>query len=160
MNKQITKYSDIESLDQFKKCLCDDFIRKSYRFVLESSKNIDLKLIEFVTVDRKENKKKLLELVRFGYFSINIERSIFEFALVYVMNKHLNYSFVNDIYNDKFMDIYNNIDPNSHIKNETLLNDIMNFKTDTKRIAFLSPQELNPNKWKNVIEKMKDHKKN
>ena len=152
-SNQIIKCSDIKSLNQFKKHLYDKNVRKTHGFILEASKNIDLKLIDLVEVDRKENKNKILELVKFEYFASNIEKSIFEFSLVYVINKHLNYSLVNDIYNDKFTDIYNNINPNSHINNETLLKRILDFKIDTRKIAFLKPHELNPEKWKDIIEK-------
>ena len=51
------------------------------------------------------------------------------------------------------MSLYNNLDKNSYIKNESFYDEVMKGDIDLSKIAYLSPQEVNKKHWKQYIDK-------
>lgn len=88
-----------------------------------------------------------------------IEESIYKYSVELAIKKKINESFDDNffkrIYVNKVMNLYNNIDPNSYIKNPNLLNKIIKNDIDVNNIAFLQPQELFPEHWKIYIDRYK-----
>ena len=88
--------------------------------------------------------------------AMNIEMSIFEYSLIYCLNNKYDKSYVVPIYNDKFNFILTNLDEsNPNIKNNYLKKNILNKKINPSLIAFLSPMQVHPEKWANLVEKKK-----
>ena len=54
---------------------------------------------------------------------------------------------------DKFRSIYFNLNPKSSVKNKELLKNIKKGKIKTCDVAFMRHQNLNPSKWKEIIDK-------
>lgn len=131
-------------------------LTREYQFITESSHNVDHQLIRYaeLTIDRGECVIELNKIVGDIHQSINIEKGIFEFALVHTTINKLQEQFVSSVYYDKFNDICANLDPtNTEIDNQSLLKSIKNNQIKSQLIAFLSPEQLHPERWKDLIEK-------
>lgn len=90
-----------------------------------------------------------------------IEGSIYDYCIDYV-NKNSVEDIFDDIYENKFDDILVNINPDK-LENLYLLNAILNDEIEISKIAYLSPQNLFPDKWKKIIDRInliEDKKKN
>lgn len=87
----------------------------------------------------------------------NIEKSIFNFALKYadqrnIVKKWDNKYFVM-IYINKFRSLFLNISSESSSYNEKFLETINSGEIKSKKVGFLTHQEMNPGMWKDLIEK-------
>jgi hypothetical protein len=85
--------------------------------------------------------------------STDIESSIFEYSFIYCYNKNFTKDYIKPIYIDKLNNLLLNIDTTSYLDNQTLLDDIVNNKIDCLYIAFLSPHQIHPEKWIDIIKK-------
>ena len=89
--------------------------------------------------------------------SKDIEKSIYNYAYEQCKSKNIEPDIENKyfkrIYVNKLMSLYNNLDKNSYIKNESFLDEILKSDYDINKIAFLSPQEVNKKHWKKYIDK-------
>merc|ERR1711959_829215 len=104
-------------------------------------------------IDRESARMKLLNLLP-PDIVLKVETSILEFTLITMTFKKFNINIFSNIYNDKLNDIYNNLDPNNkYIQNKTLLYAVVNNFIDPNYIAFMSPQQLNPETWKRLLDK-------
>ena len=56
------------------------------------------------------------------------------------------------IYSSKLQTLLNNLEPDSQIKNTYLYNAVINKEIDLNTIAYLSPENLFPDKWKKIKE--------
>ena len=87
----------------------------------------------------------------------NIEKSIYNYASEQCKNKNIQPNIDNQIflriYVNKLMSIYNNLDKNSYIKNESFHDEVIDGSINLEQIAFLSPQEINKKHWKKYIDK-------
>lgn len=87
----------------------------------------------------------------------NIENSIYEYSSEQCRGKNIEPDIENKyfkrIYVNKLMSLYNNLDKNSYIKNESFYEEVMDGNIDISKIAFLSPQEVNKKHWKQYIDK-------
>jgi DNA-directed RNA polymerase subunit M/transcription elongation factor TFIIS len=94
--------------------------------------------------------------------AIGIEAGIFEFALVYILINNLSEGLLTAVYNDKYNDIHRIFDKKSSIYNRDLLINLLNNKHCPQKVAFMSPQEINPKKWEKLIKKKNliEYKKN
>ena len=81
-----------------------------------------------------------------------IENSIYNFTINYTSENNLD-DIINEIYLDKQDEILCNLNPEHEIKNEYLLNAIINKTIDANNIAFLTPQKMYPLKWKKIIDR-------
>ena len=106
---------------------------------------------------RTNVKKKLYKIIKRKKLSLNLERGIFNYTiqtarLRNVVRKWDNKAFVM-IYVDKFKSILLNLNPKSTIKNKELLKRLKNKEFKAHELAFMTHQELYPEKWKYLIDK-------
>lgn len=125
----------------------------SFDFITKNSADIQYKLLQVADqiIDRK---KALGEIQKYIDYvnAYEIEKGIFEFALVNVMINRLPYDFVASIYNDKIYDICCNLDTNNkYVDNQTLLPNILNNTLNPYFVPFLSPEQIHPQRWMSLV---------
>jgi len=101
---------------------------------------------------RKEKKSLLFKIIKDKKKSEQLENSIFKYTNEYCDSSDMTL-YIENIYLDKFNDIYENI--NNHIKNNYLLNEILNnkdFKINT--VPYMTANELFPDNWKKIINRL------
>jgi DNA-directed RNA polymerase subunit M/transcription elongation factor TFIIS len=128
-----------------------------YNFVTQNSKDIKIDLMKKaeLVIDRKKAVKKLEEYLEW-HIAYEIEKGIFEFALIKTVIDKLQYNFVENIYWSKLQDICENVDANNtKINNKTILPMIMNKDFRPFFVAFLSPNQLHPQRWAEMAEKLR-----
>ena len=86
--------------------------------------------------------------------AIKIEKSIFEFALVFCKDNACDITMIPDVYDEKFNFIISNIKTNSNINNKTLKKSIIDEQSNLQFIAFLSPSQIHPENWISYINKI------
>lgn len=127
-------------------------------FMTDIGKKLDLvkKVYLNSVVDRATAIGKLMEVVDNADIATKIEASVFEFTLVYSTINNLEDITLSAIY----MDSVNNLSWN--LKNPDLRHRVMIGEIDPQGLAFLSPQELNLQNWKDIIRKneLREMKKN
>jgi len=106
---------------------------------------------------RTNIKKKLYKIIKRKKLSLNLEKGIFNYTiqtarLRNVVRKWDNKAFVM-IYVDKFKSILLNLNAKSTIKNKELLKRLKNKEFKAHELAFMTHQELYPEKWKYLIDK-------
>ena len=106
-----------------------------------------------VLEDIRKNTNKLLKEYINDEDKINkIENSIYQYTINFIkLNDNLT-NYLESIYNDKFNDIYENI--NGTINNDFLLLSINNESIDLNQIAMMKPEELFPENWKKIINRL------
>ena len=86
-----------------------------------------------------------------------IEESIYNYTIEQSLKKGIEKNIENKlflrIYVNKIINLYNNLDQKSYIKNKEFFNKLMNNEIEIKKIAFLSPQEINSTHWKKYLDK-------
>jgi DNA-directed RNA polymerase subunit M/transcription elongation factor TFIIS len=114
--------------------------------------NMDLILYSFTCINRCESIKKIQEIIKNNDISYSLERGIYEFSLLHITNLNLNYNLLQSVYNDKLYDLYCNLDiHDKKINNKTLLPTILEKNIDPHFVAFLSPEQLHPMRWNDII---------
>jgi DNA-directed RNA polymerase subunit M/transcription elongation factor TFIIS len=134
-----------------------EYIAK-YNFVTKNSCDITIKLLTYAetNIDRQDTKTKLTKYINDTYIVNEIEKGIFEFALIQIIITKLQDNFVEYIYKDKVHDLCINLDiTNKYINNQTFLNTITDGKIKPFFIAFLSPEQVHPAKWAEPMNKQK-----
>ena len=106
---------------------------------------------------RTNIKKKLYKIIRRKKLSLNLEKGIFNYTiqtarLRNIVRKWDNKAFVM-IYVDKFKSILLNLNAKSTVKNKELLKRLKNKEFKAHELAFMTHQELYPEKWKYLIDK-------
>ena len=103
---------------------------------------------------RSESKKKLFKIIK-NKSKINlIEKSINNFSIDYCKTS------LSEVYSEQLKLIYysklntllNNLDKRSNIGNTYLYEQVMDDKIDLSKIAYLTPEELFPEKWRKIKE--------
>lgn len=126
----------------------------TYKFKTKNSTDIKISLLkEAQSIDREHAKA---ELEKYVFFPIahEIEKGIFEFALTHVTTNRLQNHYVVLTYADKLFDICANLDKNNkRINNTTLLPMLHDTTFNPYFTAFLSPEQLHPKKWVDIIKK-------
>jgi len=126
-------------------------------FMTENSKDIPKEYIIYAI--SKINRPKYVIKMNNLLLDMNkakfIETSIFEYSLIHVTLSNINKMFIEATYNDKFEDIYENLNTKSRFKNNTLITLVMNNMIDPKLIAFLSPDQLHPISYSKILDKIK-----
>lgn len=107
---------------------------------------------------RENIKQYFLKIVNNKGIAINIEKSIFNYSIKFagkktIVKKWENPYFV-EIYINKFKTIYINL------KNESLLNKIIQKEILAKDLAFMTHQNLMPEKWEELIKNKKEKDEN
>jgi len=106
---------------------------------------------------RTNVRKKLNKIIRKKKLSLNLEKGIFNYAiqtahLRNIVRKWDNKAFVM-IYVDKFKGLLLNLNAKSTVKNKELLKRLKNKEFKAHELAFMTHQELFPEKWKYLIDK-------
>jgi DNA-directed RNA polymerase subunit M/transcription elongation factor TFIIS len=110
--------------------------------------------MEIITKNNRDiNVKKLLNYIS-EENAILLEKSIYEFTTVWCEDNNVDDYLIEEIYQSKFNSIYINIDPNSYVKNNYLLNAINNNEINIKDIPYLKPEYIFPDNWKNIKNKL------
>ena len=102
---------------------------------------------------RKEAIKKLSNFINKQIKCKEMEASIYTFAKEYCNVYALDQTFIDMIYNDKLNDILANLDEDNQLHNTYLCKAINNDALEAFMIAFLSPMELFPACWDDLIKK-------
>lgn len=108
---------------------------------------------------REEIKKDFYKILKNKSKSKIIEDSIFRYTIDYIGGKNMPVIFEDNFKSNyllKVCSIYSNIDPkNKSVQNINLSKKIKNNEIDLKNIAFMKPQELFPERWKEILDKNK-----
>jgi transcription elongation factor S-II len=117
----------------------------------EFRENIRNKLMLFLESKSIENKNENENENEMKNIFINLEKGIFNFAIKEakqrkIVKKWENPKFV-QIYTDRLRSIYLNL------KNEHLLNALLISEISPQQLAFMTHQELNPERWKVLIDR-------
>ena len=101
--------------------------------------------------------KKFNSLLNNNDISKKIENSIYNYAIYQAKIKGIEENiedvYFKRIYVNKIITLYNNLDKNSYIKNNTFLERINNGEIDLDNISFLSPQEIHKDHWKKYLDR-------
>jgi len=105
---------------------------------------------------RENVRAKLNKIIRRKKISLNLEKGIFNYTIQVAKQKNIVRKWDNDtfvlIYTDKFRSILFNLNAKSTVKNKELLKKLKTGKFKAHELAFMSHQELFPEKWKSLIE--------
>jgi DNA-directed RNA polymerase subunit M/transcription elongation factor TFIIS len=139
-------------------------MEKKYNFITDNSKDLDEKFILYAeeNIKRTEYVNKINEYINNIDKSTLIEKSIFEFALIHTFMNNFLPKFVISVYEDKINDIIKNIDGDKKINNNTLKQAIIVGDIKPELVAFLSPQQMHPERWATTlnIKKYREDKEN
>ena len=113
---------------------------------------------------RKDLRVIINKFVKNKKKSTNIEISIYNYAIRTAKEKNIikkwDNKYFKQIYIDKFRSIYFNLNPKLSVKNKELLKNIKKGKIKSCDVAFMRHQNLNPSKWKEIIDKKIQRDKN
>jgi transcription elongation factor S-II len=106
---------------------------------------------------------KINKIVKKKKMSLNLEKGIFNYAIQTAKQRNIVRKWDNDtfvmIYIDKFQSILSNLNVKSEVKNYELLKRLKKGEFKAHELAFMTHQELFPEKWKYLIdEKLKRDK--
>lgn len=123
------------------------------KFLTDNIRRIPKKKILLLhkAVDRSEAVSKFASLSKNIQSAIELEAGVFEFVLVYATTKNFMPSLMSAIYNDKVNEIYMNLNPSYSLDNKILIEGIESGKINPQMVAFMKPQDLHPERWKNNV---------
>lgn len=135
------------------------FIEREYvsRYGFKTKNSSDIKyslmIIAENNIDRNHARQLLKKYVEFDHIAYEIEKGLFEFALIHVtIDKSIQDHFVVPVYTDKLHTICDNLDINNKIiNNKTLLPTILAPSFNPYFVAFLSPDQLHPKHWMDIV---------
>lgn len=142
---------------------CKNFIthiaKKYPDFVTEQSCDISYDLICYAqkNISRSESILILNECVRDMITSMEIEKGVFEYSLLYVKTNNFLKQLISSVYNHKINDLTDNMKMNIE-----LVNDVKTNRVKPHMMAFMSPSQLNPKKWETLLAKkhLREEKEN
>ena len=109
----------------------------------------------FKNIIKKNNKTLKSRLL--NKLSKDIEISIYNYTVEFADSKGIIKQWTNNFFKNCYLakarSLYANLDKNSYIKNKHLLNKVINNDIQIKRIAFMEPHELYPEKWEALLKK-------
>ncbi len=111
--------------------------------------------------DNDEHRMKMVikfdQLINDIKISKNIEKSIYNYIIEVSKNRDIIRSWKNkvfyNLYINKSLSIYINLNKKSYIKNDYLFDRIKSNKIDPKNIAKLSVYDIYPDNWKDLMDK-------
>ena len=99
---------------------------------------------------RKNIRAKLLELVKSERKATNLEKGIYNYSLSEATNRKVvkkwDNPYFTQIYLDRMRSIYFNL------SDQTLLQSIIDGTNSVKTLAFMTHQEMQPDKWETLIQ--------
>jgi DNA-directed RNA polymerase subunit M/transcription elongation factor TFIIS len=129
---------------------------QTYGFMMKNSSDISYDLITEaeLLIDRKKGVNEINKYVNNIVIANEIESGIFEYSLLHITMRKLQHHYINMVYEHKLHTICKNINPHDDKINNKLLHKlIMTRKKNPYIIAFLSPQQLHPEIWEDVMQK-------
>lgn len=161
MQKPSIDYSSLDKINRMKNITIQNFDYKkeyvrNFEFITGYAENISYDLLRYAekNIDRKLGVNEINKFVKYEYISNDIERSIFEFALISVTNDVLPKEYIEYVYNDKLNEICINLDKtNKAVNNQTLLDSVLEKNIRPTFIAFLTKEQLHPARWKDVTDR-------
>jgi DNA-directed RNA polymerase subunit M/transcription elongation factor TFIIS len=122
-----------------------------YNFTSNYAKEFTDEILEYVenNIKRYENIIKISNIINDINKAMIIEKSILEYTLIYCIVNNHNNTYIKYIYDDKTFNIIQNINKYDKL----LKNNIKNNKINLTQIAFMTPLQLNPNRWTHYIKK-------
>ena len=99
-------------------------------------------------MNREKNVKKISEILNEKYAK-KIEQSIYNFSKEYTEDNETPF-LLESVYSDKFNEIYNLL---INKKSDYLIKAILSNKIYPLKIAMMRPDELNPDKYENILKK-------
>jgi DNA-directed RNA polymerase subunit M/transcription elongation factor TFIIS len=132
--------------------------QSKYNFVIENSIDLKDSWIQYAEthIDRSSRQIELSNLLSDIDIAIKIESSIFEYALIYCLNNKYDKNYIRPVYDEKFHFILTNLDEsNKKINNKNFKSNILKEIINPSYVAFLSPQQVHPEKWAYLIKKRK-----
>jgi len=109
-----------------------------------------------MSVDRETIVDKFNSILKNKKLSQEVESSIYNYAENRVKSSKTKEDFFfKQKYLFKILNIYNNLNPNSSIKNDYLVNLIQSNDFDISKLPYLNPYELFPEHWRQLQEKQK-----
>jgi DNA-directed RNA polymerase subunit M/transcription elongation factor TFIIS len=88
--------------------------------------------------------------------AINLERGIFNYTISIYSNRKINETwndYFNNIYINRAVKIYNNLNPDSSLKNKTLLNRLLSKEFNEFELSSFNSEQLFPERWKELSDK-------
>lgn len=150
-----------------------EFINKKYNsassvttlnYLTDTAKNINIenKKLLSTQINRNVAINKLNCLLNDIDAAIAIEAGIYEFVLLYVLDNNYITDIYSSIYAHKLNDIISNFDESLATYNLPLIKKIKSGNFKTQELAFMTPQEINPQNWDLLIKKkeLRDYKRN
>ena len=116
-------------------------------------------------VDFRNNiRKKLNKIIKKKSISLNLEKGIYNYTIQTAKQKKLIRNWTNQtfvmIYLDKLKSVMLNLNSKSTVENTTLLKRLKGGEFKSHELAFMTHQEIFPEKWKYLIDaKIKRDKK-
>ena len=146
---------DIKNIIETINKLSKDYSR--YNFCIPNSCDLDRSLIIYAinNIKRADYIIELSDILNDFKKAVEIEEGIFEFSLLHTFMNNSSDHFVVRNYIDKFIDIKTNINGDPKINNNTLKQNILNNEKGNNYVAFMSPEQLHPEKWKACLDHMK-----
>jgi DNA-directed RNA polymerase subunit M/transcription elongation factor TFIIS len=130
---------------------------KKYNFITEKSKDLEPAFI--TKAEKMLSRDKVVisfnKILNDIEIALKLEQGIFEYALVYVAINDIFTDFITPIYSDKANDITVNINGDPIINNTTLKDMLLVEKINPHYVAFMSPQQIHPLRWKTILDKKK-----
>jgi DNA-directed RNA polymerase subunit M/transcription elongation factor TFIIS len=106
---------------------------------------------------RNKSVNKLNDIIQDEIISRYIEKDIYNYCINISKKKFIKRSWDNiifkNLYLNKIISYYSNINPNSYIKNKEFLNKIKSKQIDYKKITKLHVSDVFPEIWKDLIDK-------
>lgn len=137
---------------------------KREKFITDNAVDLEYKFINYAKNNIDRTKQTLLfnSILQDYHKAKELEKGIFEFSLIHTYLNNFEKKFIISVYNDKCFDIMQNINGNEKVNNKTLKNVILNNEIKPMLIAFLSPQQLHPTKWIDLLnlKKYREDKEN
>ena len=101
--------------------------------------------------------QKLYKVTRNMKISRNIEKGIYnhviQISIDNSLDRYWDNLFFRNLYLNKVANVFSNINPKSYINNKTLLKRIKNKEIDPEKLATLSPFDIFPDIWSEMIDK-------
>jgi DNA-directed RNA polymerase subunit M/transcription elongation factor TFIIS len=151
-NQCLTKLS---RLNFDKNCIKQEQIRL-YDFMTDTANDIPLTLLKEAenSIDRKTAIDKINALLGNEILSMELEKGLFEYAMIHISTKKLQYHYCIPTYEMELYNICSNLDKNNkETDNQTLRTSILNYEINPRLVPFLSPQQVHPKRWLSIIQK-------
>jgi transcription elongation factor S-II len=134
-------------------------IKKYPDFVTEQSEEISYDLVCYAEslISRGDIVLQINDYINSMRLSMEIESGIFEYSLLYIITNNYLKQLVSSVYNYKVKDIIENMK-----KNKDLIIDIKENRIKPHMLAFMSPSQLYPQNWEQLLAKkhFKEEKEN